>query len=121
MQLLVVLVVSTTAMVRLTRRTRLVPTVVVVVVVIVVVVVWFGHASADVTGHFRDEGESVDGRLVDSAHLVIYKGGGEEHREREDLGAVLPRLVEGVDALRVEEKKVVGTPVGRVLDDTVKG
>ena len=37
-------------------------------------------------------GAPVQRRLVDAAHLVEHKQAGQQYRQREDLGAVLPRL-----------------------------
>lgn len=41
------------------------------------------------------EGAPVKRGLVDAAHLVEHKQAGQQHRQREDLGAVLARLRSG--------------------------
>ena len=68
--------------------------------------------DADVLGHLCHQGEAIERRLVDAAHLVVHEERREEHRHAEDLGAVLPRLVVRVDALGVEENQVVGVALG---------
>ena len=45
-----------------------------------------------VFGHFGDQGEAVQGSLVDAPHLVVHEQTGEQHGQREYLRAVLPSL-----------------------------
>jgi hypothetical protein len=45
--------------------------------------------SLDVLGEFYDEGEGVERALVDGAHRVVDKVGGEEQGQRENLGIVV--------------------------------
>ena len=49
-------------------------------------------AHADVLGHLGDQGQAVQGGLVDAAHLIVDEQAGQQHRQREDLRAVLARL-----------------------------
>jgi len=48
--------------------------------------------DSHVFGHLGDKGQAVQGGLVDAPHLVVHKQAGEQHRQREYLRAVLPRL-----------------------------
>ena len=47
---------------------------------------------ADVLGHLSDQAQAVQRSLVDAAHLVVHEQARQQHRQREDLRAVLPRL-----------------------------
>lgn len=47
---------------------------------------------ADVLRHLCDQGQPVQRRLINAAHLVVHKQAGQQHRQGEDLRAVLSRL-----------------------------
>ena len=59
-------------------------------------------ADADVLCHLRHEGEAVERRLIDAAHLVVDEQAGQQHRQREDLRRVLPSLQGGIGAPAVQ-------------------
>lgn len=50
---------------------------------------------ADVLSHLGHQGQPVQCRLINAAHLVEHKQAGEQHRQAEDLSGVLPRLQAG--------------------------
>ena len=52
--------------------------------------------------HLCHQPQPVDGRLVDGPHLVEHKHGAQQHRQAQQLHAVLRRLVVRVDALAVQ-------------------
>ena len=68
-------------------------------------------ADPDVLGEVGDEGQAVEGPLIDGPDAVVDEVGGEEEREGEDGGVVLRLGVERPDALRVEEEEAGLAPV----------
>jgi hypothetical protein len=43
-------------------------------------------------GHLSDQGQPVQSRLINAAHVVVHKQAGQQHCQREDLGTVLRSL-----------------------------
>ena len=52
----------------------------------------FVGSDPDFFGHLRHQGQAVQGRLVNAAHLVVHKQAGKQDRQGEYLRAVLSSL-----------------------------